>query len=242
MLTVIEKLLVLQDRDRRIQRLELELANLGPERQALQSKGKESQAALDSAKLRVKQIESDRKKIELDVEAKKQQIEKYSLQQFQTKKNEEYKALAHEIENCKVVIGKLEDQQLEVMESADGAAKELALASQIATDVQKRTDGSMQAIADREKSLSKQLADLKSDYSKLREAVEEGALARYERIRKQKGGSAVVGIDHSVCGGCHMKLPVQIIVSCQGQHEIVTCPNSGRILYFTKDMDLAIKD
>src|SRR4051794_1963688 len=110
MLTAIETLLILQDRDRKIHRLETELANLGPERQALLSKGKESQAALDAAKLRVKQIETDRKKLELDVETKKQQIEKYSLQQFQTKKNEEYRALAHEIENCRKDISKIEDE------------------------------------------------------------------------------------------------------------------------------------
>lgn len=242
MLTAIETLLILQDRDRKIHRVETELANLGPERQALLGRGKDSQAALDAAKHRVKQIESDRKKLELDAEAKKQQIDKYSIQQFQTKKNEEYKALAHEIENCKAAIGKLEDEQLELMDRAEVAAKEMAVAAQAAAEVQKAMDSSMQALADREKSLTRQLADLKADYGALESAVEEGARARYERIRKQKGGNTVVGINHSVCGGCHMKLPVQVIVSCQGQHELVTCPNCGRILYYTRDMDLAIKD
>src|SRR4051794_28264711 len=101
MLPVIENLLVLQDRDRKIMRVEAELSNVGPERLALESRAKQAQAQLEAAKLKVKQIESDRKKLELDVEARKQQIEKYSLQQFQTKKNEEYRALAHEIELCK---------------------------------------------------------------------------------------------------------------------------------------------
>src|ERR1041385_6489697 len=101
MLSVIENLLMLQDRDRRILRVQAELANISPEKAAHQNRGASSQAALDAAKHTVKQIESDRKKLELDVEAKKQQIEKYSLQQFQTKKNEEYRALAHEIEICK---------------------------------------------------------------------------------------------------------------------------------------------
>jgi predicted nucleic acid-binding Zn-ribbon protein len=48
----------------------------------------------------------------------------------------------------------------------------------------------------------------------------------------------VVGIDHGVCGGCHMKLQQQLIVSCQAQKEIVTCSSCGRILYFTPDMEL----
>ncbi len=83
---------------------------------------------MDAAKHRGKQIESDRKKLELDVEAKKSQIEKYGLQQFQTKKNEEYRALSHEIELCKEAIIKLEDQQIELMEKAEAAQKDVVIA------------------------------------------------------------------------------------------------------------------
>src|SRR6185436_18260631 len=121
MLEAIEKLLILQDRDRKISRLRTELANIGPERQSLAAKTASSQAALDAAKLRIKQIESDRKKLELEAESKKQAIERYSLQQFQTKKNDEYRALAHEIEMAREAIVKLEDQQLELMEQAESA-------------------------------------------------------------------------------------------------------------------------
>src|ERR1041385_7830100 len=128
MLEVIEKLLILQDRDRKILRMKEELAHIGPERQQLTQLASGSAARLDAAKLRLKQIESDRKKLELDVEAKKQQIEKYSLQQRQTKKNEEYRALTHEIDMAKEVIVKLEDQQLELMEQAEAVQKEVAAA------------------------------------------------------------------------------------------------------------------
>ena len=125
MLEAIEKLIILQDRDRKLIRLREELAHIPAERQQLQARAAAAQASLDTAKQKGKQIESDRKKLELDVDAKKQLIEKYSLQQFQTKKNEEYKALAHEIEMCKEAIFKLEDQQLELMEQAEQAQLEL---------------------------------------------------------------------------------------------------------------------
>jgi hypothetical protein len=39
---------------------------------------------------------------------------------------------------------------------------------------------------------------------------------RYERLFKSKGENVVVGVHHGVCGGCHMKLPAQILVTCQG--------------------------
>src|SRR5882762_2991301 len=116
MLEAIEKLLILQDRDRKIRRLQAELGQVEPERQTFKAKTAAAQSQLENTKLRAKQIESDRKRLELDVEAKKTQIERYANQQLQTRKNEEYRALAHEIDTCKADIGKIEDQEIELME------------------------------------------------------------------------------------------------------------------------------
>ena len=130
MLEAIEKLLVLQDRDRKIRRVQAELAHIEPERQTLKSKTSSTQTALDAGKQRVKQIEADRKRLELDVEAKQQQIAKYANQQLQTRKNEEYKALAHEIEMCKADITKIEDQEITLMEQAEAAQKDVVRLTQ----------------------------------------------------------------------------------------------------------------
>lgn len=242
MLSVIENLLILQDRDRKIQRLEMELSNIGPERVSLQEKAKAAQTGHETAKTKAKQIESDRKNLELEVDAKKKLIEKYSLQQFQTKKNEEYRALAHEIDGCKEAIFKIEDQQLDLMEKAEHAAKEVTAAGKVSADLVKTVEGQIKALGDREISLKRQLDELNSDHEKLVEGVEEGARARYERLRRTKGGTALVGIEHGVCGGCHMKLPMAVILGVQGDQEITSCPNCGRILYYSRDMDLTFAD
>ena len=242
MLDVIEKLLVLQDRDRKILHTRTELARVEPERRELEGRASGSLARLEAAKLRAKQIESDRKKLELDVEAKKQQIEKYSLQQFQTKKNEEYRALANEIENCKKEITHIEDHELELMEQAEAAQKEVLAAQQVATDAKKLVDSKLADLAAREKNLRSELAQLESNRAELAGAVDESTRARYERLVKSKGSNVVVGISHHSCGGCHMKLSRGTVVACQADQEIVTCTNCGRILYFTRDMDLAVAE
>lgn len=242
MLEVIEKLLILQDRDRKILRINDQLAHIPHERHELQSKLSSTQAQLDSARLRVKQIESDRKKLELDVDAKKQQIEKYSLQQFQTKKNEEYRALSHEIDNCKEVIVRLEDQQLELMEQAEAAQKQVAAASQLANDAKKTIESRLGDLAGREDNLKKELATLATNRGELAEAVDPGIRSKYERLFKHKGQNVVVGIQHGVCGGCHMQLSRATVVTCQAEQEIVSCINCGRILYYTRDMDLAVAE
>jgi predicted nucleic acid-binding Zn-ribbon protein len=238
MLDTIEKLLILQDRDRKIRQLKGELAHIEPERQALKAKTAAAQTALETAKTRVKKIESDRKDLELEVEAKKQLISKYANQQFQTRKNEEYRALAHEIDMCKEAIFKIEDQELELMEQGEAAQKEVQRATQAANDARKLMEEQVSQLADREQNLKKELEELEANREELATAVGEGGRARYERLVRSKGQNVVVGVQHGVCGGCHMKLPPQVLVMCQAQQELVSCSNCGRILYYTRDMDL----
>jgi uncharacterized protein len=242
MLEVIEKLLILQDRDRKIRRIQAELAHIEPERQTLKSKASGTQTNLDAGKQRVKQIESDRKRLELDVEAKQQQIAKYANQQLQTRKNEEYKALAHEIETCKADIAKVEDQEIALMEQAEAAQKDVGQLTQAANEARKHADSLVAELGQREQNLQKELAGLQSDRDQLASVVEEVARGRYERLSKSKGENVLVGINHGVCGGCHMKLPAQTLVACQADQELVTCINCGRILYYTRDMALAGTD
>jgi predicted nucleic acid-binding Zn-ribbon protein len=242
MLDVIEKLLVLQDRDRKIIRTQKELSGIGPQRESMLAKAAGTQSALEAAKLKARQIESDRKKLELEADTLKQRADKYATQQLQTKKNEEYRALAHEIDNCKAAIVKLEDQQIEFMEQAEVAQKEVIEAGKIAADLKKLADGQIAELGVREQNLKQQLAELQSNRTALATAVQEDALAKYDRLLKHKGDNIVVGIEHSVCGGCHMKLPTQVIISCQGDSEINSCPHCGRIIYYSRDMELTVVD
>lgn len=242
MLDVIEKLLVLQDRDRNLIRTQAELASIEPQRERAKSRANASQQALDAAKLKSKQIESDKKKLELDVQAQQERIAKYSQQQLQTKKNEEYRALAHEIDTCKGSIAKLEDQILELMEQADAAAKAVDEAARLAASAKKDVDHEVAELGKREVNFQAKLTELQSNRKDLAAAVEDGALNRYERLLKSKGENVVVGIEHSACGGCHMRLPQQVMVACRAETDLIGCPHCGRILYFTRDMELAAAD
>jgi len=242
MLDTIEKLLILQDRDQKIRRVKGELSHIDPERQTLKEKAANAQAALEKAKLRIKEIETARKELELEVEGKKELISKYANQQFQTRKNEEYRALAHEIEMCKEAIFRIEDQEIGLMEQGEAMQKEVVQATRMAAEMRKLVEDQLAQLSMREQNLQKELADLSANREALSAAVDESARARYERLVRSKGENVVVGVERGVCGGCHMKLPPQLLVMCQADKEIVACSNCGRILYYTRDMDLAVAD
>ena len=238
----IEKLLILQDRDQKIRREQGELARIEPERQMLKDKAAAAQTGLESAKLRIRQIESARKDLELEVETKKQMIVRYANQQFQTRKNEEYRALAHEIDTCKADIFKIEDGEIELMEQIEAAQKEILRATQALNDARELVDDQVVQLDAREQNLKRDLAELEANREQLASAVDASARDRYERLLRSKGENVVVGVEHGVCGGCHMKLPPQLLVTCQGEKDLVGCSNCGRILYYTRDMDLAVAE
>ncbi len=172
------------------------------------------------------------------MEAKKTQIARYANQQLETRKNEEYKALAHEIETCKGAINQIEDKEIGLMEQAEAAQKEVVRANGEANEAKKLAESQIAELGHREENFKKELAALQQGRAELAAGVDEIARNKYERIAKSKGDNAVVGIDHGVCGGCHMKLQQQLIVSAQSQKEIVTCSSCGRILYYAQGMDL----
>lgn len=238
MLEAIEKLLILQDRDRRLIRLRAELSDIDPQRRLVQGHKNAAEKEFEAARQSAHHLESERKRLELEAEAKKELISKYSAQQWQTRKNEEYKALAHEIETCKAAIRTLDDQQLSLMEQIEAAEKRTAAAQEALRQARAHADTQLRQCDEAEARLRKQLADAEAARAEAGAGVDPSLLARYERILKSKGDRVVVDVERGVCGGCHMKLARQDVLNTQADREIVQCPNCGRILYYTRDMDV----
>lgn len=237
MLPVIEQLLVVQDRDRRIHRLQNELAEIPLKRKRIQDKAAATAAAFENAKLRGRQIESDKKKLELEAASKMEFIRKCETLQGQTKSNEEYKRYTHQIETTHGEIHAIEDQEIVLMEQAEAAAKEFEAASKLAATQKSETDKMMADLAVRETNLKKDLESAVEEREDLTAIIDELTLTKYERLMEKKGDNVIVGVKDSTCGGCHMKLPQQSFIEAKAAKEIAYCPNCGRMLYHTRDMD-----
>ena len=238
MLAAIEKLLILQDGDRRLLRLRAELADIEPQRRLVQARLAAAEQAFEKSKHDARHLESERKKLELEVEAKKELIAKYAAQQWQTRKNEEYKALSHEIDMCKEAIRSLDDQQIVLMEQIESAERRTVEADAALRKIKQDTAVQLQQFADAETRLRSQLQTAEQTRADAASAIDPLILGRYERILRSKGDRVIVNIERGVCGGCHMKLARQAVIDCQADRDIVDCPNCGRILYFLPGMDV----
>ena len=236
-LPLIEQLLVLQDRDRRLMRIETELKEIPAQRKRLLDKAAAAQNGLEAAKLRSRQIESDKRKLELEVSSKVDFMRKCESLQGQTKSNEEYRRYAHQIETTKGEIHAIEDQEIGLMERAEAAARELAAATREAAQLKADADKLISELAAREARVQRDFDTGTAERERIAENIDEIDLTRYERILAKKGDLVVVGVKGSVCGGCHMKLPQQSFVEAKASLTLAFCPNCGRILYHTRDMD-----
>lgn len=237
MLPIIEQLLVLQDRDRRLIRLKAELDTIPGQRLALQAKAAKTQAAFDEVKKQFGQIESDRRRLELEVDSLKQRIAKLQVEQQGTRSNDQYKAFQHQIETSEADIRRLEDEQLGLMEKGEVASRDLQAASKVAAAQKAESDAALADLAAREANMRKDREAVLAERAQLGSAIDPGVLARYDRILRNRGESVVVGVANTVCGGCHMKLPMQVFLEAKAQVNITACPNCGRILFYTPEME-----
>ena len=93
--------------------------------------------AWKALKQRARQVEIDRKRLELDVGTRTETVSRLKTQQYQTRKNEEFRAIGHEIERYENEIRKIEDDELELMVLADKVKADLAEEEKKATAARK---------------------------------------------------------------------------------------------------------
>jgi predicted nucleic acid-binding Zn-ribbon protein len=230
MLPEIEKLLVLQDRDRKIRTMKQELRLAPLESKDLEEKLAAALRQLEAVKLKAKEIEVERKKLEVEAQAKRDSIAKFQTQKFQTRKNEEFQALNNEITRYEGDIRGIEDHELALMESAETAKATIAATEKETQAVKAQVERQLADITTKTNALAEQLKGLETERASLAADVDEDLLDTFNRLFTNKT-EAVVALEHDVCMGCHMKLTTQTVVRVKGAREIVHCEQCGRILY-----------
>ena len=230
MLPEIEKLLVLQDRDRKIRTLKQELKLAPLESKELDERLAAALKQLEAVKLKAKEIEVERKKLENEAQAKRDTIAKYNAQKFQTRKNEEFQALSNEITRFEGEIRTIEDRELELMESGEQAKATIATTEKETQATKTQVERQLADIAAKTSALAAQLKDLEAERETLAASVDEDLLYTFNRLFANKT-EAVVPVEHDVCMGCHMKITTQTVVRLKGGKEVVHCEQCGRILY-----------
>ena len=218
----IEKLLKLQECHVRCDRILEQLERIPVEVEGYQIKIDAEHKAIDSVKKAVQELELKRKDLDNEVGASEDQLNRYKIQQLTVKKNEEYRALQHEIDNIADKISTLEEEEIEVMlmidESAESAIKEYE------KQITRRSQHKLE--------FSKELEGAEEDFRNAEGDIGKSELRSYHYVKTQvKRLPIIVPVVEHKCTGCHIKLPTDLEVEARIAKETVSCNNCGRLIY-----------
>ncbi len=227
----VRALLILQDRDRRLATLTKDLEKLPQDEARAKAKLAGDEAAVTKAHHEFLESELCVKKIEMDAQTRRTTILRLKNQQFETRKNEEFVALGHEITRYEKEVDGLETRELEAMEEVD---KTRAVQKQ-AEDARGRTriliEQDLATISERHQRMEKEKAEVAIERETLATRVPEDLMPLYIRLMKTKDGMAIAPMREGKCEGCHMKLIASTVMKVHAEKELAQCENCGRILY-----------
>lgn len=189
------------------------------------------QASVTKAHDAIVECELRLKRLELDAGTRRTTIQRLKTQQFETRKNEEYQALGHEITRYEREVDGLETQELEIMEETDAHRAVMKEAEAALARTQVLVDQDLAEVVARRSRIEGELTEARDTRTTLAAAAPEALLPLYDRLMKTKDGMAIAPERDGRCGGCHMKLIASSVVAAQSGREVVRCENCGRILF-----------
>ncbi len=238
MSTTIERLLIIQDRDRKIVQLTRETEDIPAHTREIESRLNAQRESMKASHDEVKKNAMAIKQVEVEIDTCKQRIAKLRTQQFQIKSNDEYRALEREIGGVQKEIRDLEDQELALMEQAESLRDMITEREKDLKQEEVRANQDEDVLKKRLSNIQAEIHDLQEDRAALAADIDPAWLSRYERIFKRTGDYALVRVekassgDYAACGGCHMKLPPHLMHEAKKGQAMTQCSFCSRILYW----------
>jgi predicted nucleic acid-binding Zn-ribbon protein len=228
----LEAIYALQKKDRKLIKIMREIRDIPQRKKDIEAQLAGSKQKLEVALDSRKHTEATLKEQELEVEALNEKVEKYKNQQMEASTNEQYRAFVKEIGVVEDEIKALEEKEIQLMES-------LEKGREIVAECEEKLGGEKAGIADelaeldeRAAALTERLEKMKADRARAAAECDPGLLQKYTRILQNKRDFAVVMVEPGGhCGGCHMKLPPQVVNDARNPTKVVACNFCGRIVY-----------
>jgi uncharacterized protein len=237
-----EKLKALEE----LQQVDLKIRDLTTEAEKhparlrqIEAERDQARTHLDAMRGRIADNERARRQNEQLLQVEKEKVRKWESRLNELKTPREYAALARELDIAK-----------KTNQTADEEIKKLALEH---GELKKLVEGAEQALAEKEavvaregaeiktvlEGLQGRMASLETERKRLVELCDRSLVSRYERIRKQRGGLAVVAVVGGTCKGCQRNIPPQMANNLITGNEILTCPNCHRFIYAAEEPQAA---
>ena len=228
----IEKLLIVQDRDVVLQKIEQELARIPKERSALEGHIIAEEANIEAASHALKEKEVERNELEIEIKAKEEAIVRFRTQQLEVKKNDEYRALTNQIEQTEQEISNLEERGIELLIEIDESSETF---QDEKTTIEARIVEERKQIillGEREENLIASIDEAKAVLEDARSVVEEQYVSHYDRVKKlTKRPPYVAKVEAHKCESCDLRVSNEVNSSAPVAGEPHFCDQCACMVY-----------
>ncbi|MBD3232854.1 MAG: hypothetical protein GF315_03930 [candidate division Zixibacteria bacterium] len=231
----LEQLLELQHIDDQLRELEDSkvylpdmIANIENDLASWKKSYEEAQAKLD-------ELNRARKHLELEIEVDQSELKKSQEQMKAIKTNKEYDALTAQIAKMKERINEHEEKLLGVMEEIDQTNEEVKESKDKYEELSKSNKDVLENLNKEIDSIEDKIRMKEEERKSIKGRVNSRTVSHYERVRKGKGGVAVVTVKKKSCGGCFKQLAPKMIQEVKKGERLITCDSCGRILLWAGD-------
>jgi predicted nucleic acid-binding Zn-ribbon protein len=196
-------------------------------REIEESKAKYETAVTDLEAAKVKQGS-----LELEIKTREGNLQRFQQQMMSIKTNKEYDALVAEIDAVKADISNKETELLETIDVIGVLEKTIVEFNEKAEQVKENNTRQLDILQQKIDSIGDTTKVKKDEREQITGMIPRSVMSVYERVRKGKGGSAVVAVKKRACGACYKALTPKKVQDIRKGEEILTCDNCGRMLFW----------
>jgi len=180
-----------------------------------------------------KNLQVKLKRIELDLTEKSNQIEKHQEDLYGGKISDikELKQIQKVIANYKEEKDSIEENVLDLMEEMEDLDKSIGHFNEDLKVNEKEFKKRKEEMDLSRLVIEKNMNSLNIKKEEILSKITDNRLLKkYELLRKEKSGKAIVKVDGPICPGCYLDLPSDAIYQLKKNRKIIICPNCSRIL------------
>jgi predicted nucleic acid-binding Zn-ribbon protein len=228
----IDRLAALQEIDRRLKDRRDRMAALAGEADGFELDLTRRREAVRALTVERDALEQRRAEMDRQLELSGVKIRDNRMRMNRIRNSTELLALQREIDLSKEANAQTEDELLQVMETLETMAAQLAEQQAALHELEAHAT---EVVAERRAQADALRREVEAEIGArdaLAGGMDAGLRSKYEQIFDRRGGYAVVAAVDGICTGCRMQIPPQFYNELLKFREIRQCPNCHRILYW----------
>jgi predicted nucleic acid-binding Zn-ribbon protein len=197
-----------------------------------EKKSKDLDDQIADTKNGINELQLNLKNKEAELKAAEDFIKKQNEQLNTLKSNEAYFKMQHEISAKKEELDGIESEILEQFEKIEEKQQEINQLTGQLEEKKKEIKDKQDEYKGKQSGLESNKKEVDDKIAPIEERIKPDLLNTYKKIKERRDGVALAQIiDSTSCGGCHWRLPPQVVNEVLKEEEVVFCENCTRLLY-----------